>query len=189
MTRKLGMYAVPIAVILSIAPGVCKAQSALDASYASGNARWQRPIAGHLSANQNMSLVITLPLRNQDELDQFLEDVYDPSSPNFRQFLTVEQFTAQFSPTQADYDAVVNFAQGERPGRCGHLTEWPQRASVRLGSQHRERVPYEPGRLSASHREPLVLRAGPRANHEPDVPSVAHLGARQLFDPAACRPG
>ncbi len=66
---------------------------------------------GQRSATETMSLVITLPLRNQDELDQFLQDVYDPSSPNFRQFLTVEQFTAQFGPTQAEYDAVINFAQ------------------------------------------------------------------------------
>ena len=58
-----------------------------------------------------MNLVITLPLRNQDQLDQLLEDIYDPTGPSYRQFLTVEQFTAQFGPTQRDYDAVINFAQ------------------------------------------------------------------------------
>jgi kumamolisin len=58
-----------------------------------------------------MNLVITLPLRNQDQRDQLLEDLYDPTSPSYRQFLTVEQFTAQFGPTQQDYDAVINFAQ------------------------------------------------------------------------------
>ena len=57
-----------------------------------------------------MNLVITLPLRNQHELDQFLKDVYDPANANYHQFLTVDQFTEQFGPTQAQYDAVVNFA-------------------------------------------------------------------------------
>lgn len=58
-----------------------------------------------------LRLVITLPLRNQDALDQFLEDVYDPNSASYRQFLTVEEFTAQFGPTQENYDAVIEFAQ------------------------------------------------------------------------------
>ena len=66
---------------------------------------------GRMSATQTMNLVITLPLRNQDELDQFLEDVYDPSSLSYRQFLTVEQFTERFGPAQSDYDAVINFAK------------------------------------------------------------------------------
>jgi kumamolisin len=64
-----------------------------------------------MSATQTMNLVIALPLRNQDELDQFLKDVYDPSSPSYRQFLTVEQFAERFGPAQSDYDAVINFAK------------------------------------------------------------------------------
>jgi kumamolisin len=55
--------------------------------------------------------VITLPLRNQDQLDQLLKDLYDPTSPSYRQFLSVEQFTEQFGPTQQEYDAVLNFAK------------------------------------------------------------------------------
>jgi kumamolisin len=58
-----------------------------------------------------MNLVITLPLRNQDQLDQLLKDLYDPTSPSYRQFLSVEQFTEQFGPTQKGYDAVLNFAK------------------------------------------------------------------------------
>ena len=66
---------------------------------------------GKLPASQTMRLVITLPLRNQAELDQFLKDLYDPSSAYYRQFLTVEEFTSLFGPTQADYDTVVHFAE------------------------------------------------------------------------------
>jgi subtilase family serine protease len=58
-----------------------------------------------------MRLVLVLPLRNQAELDSFLNDLYDPSSPSFHKFLTVEEFTAKYGPTQEDYDAVVSFAQ------------------------------------------------------------------------------
>jgi subtilase family serine protease len=58
-----------------------------------------------------MRLVLALPLRNQTELDNFLKELYDPSSESYRKFLTVEEFTERFGPTQADYDAVIHFAE------------------------------------------------------------------------------
>ena len=66
---------------------------------------------GKLPAAQSMHLVLTLPLRNQSELDEFLKNLYDPSSAYFHQFLTVEDFTSLFGPTQADYDTVIHFAE------------------------------------------------------------------------------
>ncbi len=66
---------------------------------------------GQMPATQTLRLVITLPLRNQQQLDNLLADLYNPNSPWYRQFLTVQQFTAQFGPTQDDYNAVVDFAQ------------------------------------------------------------------------------
>ncbi len=65
---------------------------------------------GRLPAIQSVRLDIVLPLRNQAELESFLQDVYDPSSPFYRRFLTVPEFTARFGPTQENYDAVVRFA-------------------------------------------------------------------------------
>jgi subtilase family serine protease len=58
-----------------------------------------------------MRLDLVLQLRDSQGLDSFLEDLYNPSSPFFRQFLTVQQFTDRFGPTQADYDAVLRFAK------------------------------------------------------------------------------
>jgi subtilase family serine protease len=97
---------------LSLCAIHCQAQSTLLTHHVreatqSGEAR----LLGHLPPTQSMRLVLVLPLRNQDELDTFLSDLYDPSSPSYRQFLTVEEFTARFGPTQEDYDAVANFAQ------------------------------------------------------------------------------
>ena len=66
---------------------------------------------GHLPQNQMMNLDLVLPVRNQAALDQFVADVYDPSSANYHHFLTPQQFTAHFGPTQSDYAAVVQFAQ------------------------------------------------------------------------------
>jgi len=61
---------------------------------------------------QSMRLVLVLPLRNQAALDSLLRELYDPSSPLYRHFLTVEEFTARFGPTQDDYDSVIRFAEG-----------------------------------------------------------------------------
>ena len=110
MVRNLGKFVFPLAAVLTFAINLGQAQSVLThhvrQATQDGSAR---PI-GRLQ-NQTMNLVITLPLRNQDELNQFLNDVYDPSSPSYRQFLTVEQFTDEFGPTQAQYDAVISFAK------------------------------------------------------------------------------
>jgi subtilase family serine protease len=69
-----------------------------------------RPI-GVLPTSQTMRLVLVLPLRNQAQLDNLLADLYNPNSPSYHQFLTVEQFTAQFGPTEDDYNAAVTFAE------------------------------------------------------------------------------
>jgi len=58
-------------------------------------------------------MAIILPLRNQTELASLLKRLYDPSSPEYRHFLTVSQFTAQFGPTRRDYGSVVKFARSK----------------------------------------------------------------------------
>jgi hypothetical protein len=66
---------------------------------------------GVLPANQRMNLAIVLPLRNQSDLTSLLGRLYDPTSPDYRQFLSVAQFTEQFGLTEQDYRTVVNFAK------------------------------------------------------------------------------
>jgi kumamolisin len=71
----------------------------------------QAHYVGPLPATQSMRLVLALPIRNQAALDNFLKEVYDPSSGSYRQFFTVEEFTARFGPSQQDYDEVIRFAE------------------------------------------------------------------------------
>jgi len=65
---------------------------------------------GRLPATQILRLDIVLALRHQPELDNFLQELYDPSSPSYRHFLTPEEFTARFGPSQEEYDAVLHLA-------------------------------------------------------------------------------
>lgn len=67
--------------------------------------------AGSLAATNRLNLAIGLPLRNQAALATLMQQLYDPASPKYRQYLTPEQFTEQFGPTTNDYQAVVDFAR------------------------------------------------------------------------------
>ena len=67
--------------------------------------------AGRPAASERLRLAIGLPFRNQDDLSGLLRQIYDPTSPNFHHYLTPEEFTARFGPTEEDYQAVINFAK------------------------------------------------------------------------------
>jgi uncharacterized repeat protein (TIGR03803 family) len=64
-----------------------------------------------LPATNELELVIGLPLRNKGALADLLREVYDPTSANYRRYLTSEQFTERFGPTVQDYQAVIAFAE------------------------------------------------------------------------------
>jgi len=66
---------------------------------------------GQLAATNRMHLAIGLPLHNQAGLTYLLRQIYDPQSALFRQYLTPEQFTKAFSPSEAEYQAVIGFAR------------------------------------------------------------------------------
>ncbi|MGD0571718.1 MAG: protease pro-enzyme activation domain-containing protein [Sedimentisphaerales bacterium] len=68
----------------------------------------------NLSGSERLRLAIGLPLRNQTVLTELLQRIYDPASPDYRHYLTPEQFTEMFGPTEQDYQAVVSFAKAHR---------------------------------------------------------------------------
>ena len=71
----------------------------------------QAPRVAALPPTQHLKLALSLPLRNQAELTDLLNQLQDPHSPNYHHYLSNEEFTARFGPTQADYDDVVSWAQ------------------------------------------------------------------------------
>src|SRR5277367_2199905 len=66
---------------------------------------------GRLDRGYHMEVAIGLPLRNREQLTNLLADIYNPSSPNFRHYLTADEFTKSFSPSVEDHDAVIAFAK------------------------------------------------------------------------------
>jgi subtilase family serine protease len=63
-----------------------------------------------LPGTQHLSLAVSLPLRNEADLDDLLRQLYDPASPNYRRYLSVAEFADRFGPAVEDRDAVVRFA-------------------------------------------------------------------------------
>ena len=66
---------------------------------------------GNLPDTNRLNLAIGLPLRNREALTNLLRQIYDPASPNYHHYLTPQQFTERFGPTEKDYRAVVAFAK------------------------------------------------------------------------------
>ena len=71
-----------------------------------------RPI-GHLEATRQLKLEVTLALRNKAGLEQLIEAQQDPNSPLYHQWLTPQEFTARFGPTQQDAAAVTQWLSSE----------------------------------------------------------------------------
>ena len=107
-----GLYAlVCLAILLFVAEGQALGQTLLTRHVREATLNGQAQPVGRLPAAESMRLVLVLPLHNQAELDELLKNLYDPSSASFHQFLTVEEFTTLFGPSQAEYDAVIHFAE------------------------------------------------------------------------------
>ena len=69
---------------------------------------------GPESPSKVMNVHVMLNLHNQAELDALVKGLHDKNSPNYRKFLTKEQFAAKFAPTAAEAKQVADFltAQG-----------------------------------------------------------------------------
>ncbi len=111
MNRKISLILLTIAAMLSVGGMDGRAQSLMTRHMREAVLDGQAQPLGRLPSNQIMQLNLVLPLRDQAGLDSFLSELYDPSSPSYRQFLSPAEFTERFGPSQADYDALVDFAK------------------------------------------------------------------------------
>jgi subtilase family serine protease len=74
-------------------------------------ANGQAPLVGQLPATQTLHFDIVLPLRDRDGLQAFIKDVNDPASSSYHQFVTPQEFTSRFGPSQEDWETLVAFAK------------------------------------------------------------------------------
>jgi kumamolisin len=78
----------------------------------------------NLDGSTNIAMTFTLPLRNEKELKELIDRLYDPSDSDYGKYLTASEFIDRFAPTQEDYDNVIAYAKsvgftvtGQHPNR------------------------------------------------------------------------
>ncbi len=108
--RRSGILGLTLAVCVSAVGVGAQAQSFRTRHVREAVANGEAAPVGRMASTETMNLNLVLPLGDAAGLETFLSDVYDPSSPTFHKFLTPTEFTAKFGPSQAQYDAVVQFA-------------------------------------------------------------------------------
>ena len=65
--------------------------------------------AGQPDPSAHLVLAVSLPQRNGSALAALLNALYDPASPRYRRYLSVAEFTDEFGPAAADYQAARTF--------------------------------------------------------------------------------
>lgn len=90
--------------LATLAPRGATADSAADVAvpYPSANAAQAIDLGAleTLSANTPITITVVLSLHNLARAEQLLQSVSTPGDPQYRAFLTPQQFVAQFGPTQ-----------------------------------------------------------------------------------------
>ena len=66
---------------------------------------------GRLPGSARLDLSIALPLRDLEGLKMLLDLISDPASPEYRHYLSPQQFAERFGPTEEDYRKVIDFAE------------------------------------------------------------------------------
>jgi uncharacterized repeat protein (TIGR01451 family) len=103
----LGMVLSSVTVFSSLAQNAVALHGQVPAVVARGMARAN----GRLDSEKTVDLSIGLPLRNRVSLTNLLDQMYDPNSANYEHYLSPQQFTEHFAPSEQDYQAVVQFAR------------------------------------------------------------------------------
>ncbi|MGA3212256.1 MAG: protease pro-enzyme activation domain-containing protein, partial [Terriglobales bacterium] len=70
-------------------------------------------LTGHFNPEQMLRLVIALKPPHMAEEEQFLSELRDPRSPQFRKFLTKDEWNARYSPSEQDEKAVLDWATSQ----------------------------------------------------------------------------
>jgi subtilase family serine protease len=111
LLSRLAALVCAAAFMLITIPGQAQPQSLMTRHVRDEVVSGRAQFVGQLPATETLRFDIVLPLRDRAGLQNFLQDVQDPASPSHHQFLTPQEFTERFGPSQEDWDALVTFAK------------------------------------------------------------------------------
>ena len=82
-------------------------------------------VVGHTNPNENVQFALVLPLRNEAQLDDLLNRLYDPLNTAYGHYLTPQEFTANFGPNRGGLPGGDRLCEGTRPYGNGHPSQPP----------------------------------------------------------------
>src|ERR1700683_5329395 len=162
---RVAAFVCAAAFLLFTIPVLAQPQPLLTHHVREAVASGEAKLVGQLPPTDTLRFDIVLPLRDRPGLQSFLRQQYDPASSFYHQFLTPQEFTARFGPSQEDWNALVAFAKangfeiisGTRDARdlrlSGTVANIEKAFQVNLGVYH---DPTEDRTFFAVDREPAV---------------------------------
>src|SRR5580698_7080886 len=104
------LCALPLAIMMAVgASGAANAAQFYTHHVRAAVAQATAREVGALPSTKLMAIDVVLPVRDQASLDQFVANVSNPASLQYRQYVTPQEFTERFGPSQSDYDNVVQY--------------------------------------------------------------------------------
>ena len=70
-------------------------------------------LLGQKPSSDSLSMTVVLRYPNEAQLGSLLSKLYDPLDPSYGHYLTTQQFTDQFSPSQSDYEAIQSYFKSQ----------------------------------------------------------------------------
>lgn len=99
-----------IATVFSAFAGTqAQADIKVELSNSVRNPSASQNFVSYLRDDERINFAISLSPRNVAAFEAFVDDVSNPHSANYRQFITPEQVGEKFGPAQADVDTAVKF--------------------------------------------------------------------------------
>ena len=101
-TNNFRLAAAVMLSLLLLTPAWAVERQLLSGHVPAAAARLQ-PV-GRMPASNRLNLAIGLPLRNQEELTTLLEELYGAAGPQYRHYLSPQEFAEKFGPAREDYE-------------------------------------------------------------------------------------
>lgn len=107
-----GFATVTLGLLVYTSPGVGAAytpQENIKLSNTTSILSLNSELIGHVSTTKTMTVTIGLKLRNEPGLKAYIASLNDPTSPNYKHYLSPDQFKNLYEPTDSTVSSVKDF--------------------------------------------------------------------------------
>ena len=112
-TGPVEIVATALAVLLCVAGGAAHAETTIRLSDGLPEAAAELATEGRAPRSRALRMQVYLKPRNRAQLDRLLDALQDPSSSQYRRFLSASEYEARFAPAQRDVDAIRAWLERE----------------------------------------------------------------------------